>query len=332
MSFKENDIRPNNLMELKKPALDHDIKFLQDRIPSFVSTNCIACISENHALWAVKNLFSYRKCNDCQTIFMSPRPDENTLGEFYKQSQNYAFWNKYIFPATDVIRKQKIFIPRAENTIAICEKYGVTGGTLLEVGAAFGTFCEAVREKNFFQRIVAVEPTPSLAQTCRQKGIETFEQTIEELTFPKGGADVVASFEVIEHLGDPGKFLQLSVEVLNKGGLFICTCPSGTGLGTVVLKEKAKVVDHEHINYFNPLSLPILLRRHGLEVIDVSTPGELDVDLLKNDYEQNPELFEGQHFFRYLFEKSSPEDLFDFQEFIKKILMSSHLWVVARKI
>ena len=35
MSFKENEIRPKDLMELKIPALEHDIKYLQDKIPNF---------------------------------------------------------------------------------------------------------------------------------------------------------------------------------------------------------------------------------------------------------------------------------------------------------
>jgi len=330
MSFQEKDIRPEDLMERKKPALQHDVKFLQERIPNFVNVDCVACGSKQYTAWAQKDSFSYSECSQCGTIFMNPRASEELSGEFYKQSQNYSFWNKYIFPATDSVRKEKIFRPRAAKTIAYCQKYQISGGTLLEIGAAFGTYCEAIKEHDFFQRVVAVEPTPGLADTCRKKNIETFEQTVEELSFAAGSADCVASFEVIEHLADPKKFIQLSTTLLKPGGLFICTCPNGQGLGTLVLKEKAKVVDHEHVNYFNPRSLSLLLNESGLETLEVATPGELDVDLLLNDFKAHPEHFGSQPFFKHLL-TSAPHVLQGFQEFIKMNLLSSHLWIIARK-
>lgn len=331
MSFKEKDIRPENLMELKKPALEHDKKYLFDRIPEFVSVDCVACGSKNHVFWAEKEGFNYNECINCGTIFMTPRADEKTIGDFYKQSKNYAFWNEFIFPTTDAVRKEKIFIPRAVKSIEYCKKYGVTGGVLVEIGSAFGTYCQAIQDQNYFQRIIAVEPTPGLAQTCRDKKIETIEKTVEELDLEEGIADVVANFEVIEHLVNPRNFIEKAIKFLRVGGLFICTCPSGTGLGTLVLKEKARVVDHEHINYFNPKSLPLLLSECGLETLEVTTPGELDVDLLFNEYNENPSDFEDNKFFKQLFENKKNACFAEFQKFLKENLLSSHMWVVARK-
>jgi len=319
-------------MEKKKPALEHDITYLQDRIPLFVSVNCVACGSDNHSVWGEKMKFTYSECGECKTIFMNPRGDENLMGEFYKQSKNYAFWNKYIFPASDEIRKEKIFRPRANKTVGFCKKYGVKGGTMLEIGSAFGTYCEAVSDLKYFERIVAVEPTPGLAETCREKGIETFEQTIEDLEFKKESVDVVANFEVIEHLSNPKKFIQQSADLLRKGGIFICTCPSGTGLGTLVLKEQAKVVDHEHVNYFNGDSLSLVLAECGLETLEVSTPGELDAEMLYSEFKSNPEAFKTNSFFSHLFQNLNDTTLGEFQQFLKDNLLSSHLWIVARKV
>lgn len=331
MSFKETEIRPKNLMELKIPALEHDIQYLQERLPVFIEINCPACDSDKHFFWAEKMRFKYRKCENCETIFMSPRADERTLGNFYRQSKNYDFWNKHIFPATDKIRKEKIFKPRAERTIEFCKKYNVqSGGVLLEVGAAFGTYCESIRELSYFKDIIAIEPTPGLAQTCRDKGFSTFEETIENLTFPENTADVIANFEVLEHLGNPRDFLKRCVKYLKPGGLFICTCPSGAGLGTLVLREKAKVVDHEHLNYLNPKSLALMLDSCGLETLEVLTPGELDVDLLVNDYNENPDFFANADFIKHIL--TSDETVKEnFQNFLKENLLSSHLWIIGRK-
>lgn len=330
-NFRENDIRPAELMKQKAWAVEADKQYLRDRLDQFVDVNCPACDHSQSIAWGEKDSFKYRECPICSTIFTSPRPTEAILAAFYFQSQNYAIWNTLIFPATETTRKERIFIPRAKRTIEFCKRYGVAGGTLLEIGAAFGTYCDAIRDQSFFEHIVAVEPTPGLAETCRRKNFITHEETVEALTFPTARADVVAAFEVIEHLGSPYKFISRCAEFLRSGGLLICSCPSGTGLGMLVLREEARVVDHEHLNYFNPKSIPILLRRCGLETLEITTPGELDVDLLLNQLKEQPET-KMCPLVRELLPTLSIEAQEQLQRFLKTAKLSSHLWFIARKL
>jgi len=331
VSLKENDIRPPELMKQKAWAVEADRQFLRDCSDRFVPVNCPACDSAESHPWAGKEGFTYRECNHCGTLFTSPRPTGEILAAFYRQSQNYAVWNSSIFPATEAARRERIFVPRARRTIDLCRQFGVEGGTMLEVGAAFGTFCDAVREHAFFGKIVAVEPTPGLAQTCRERGFITHEETVEALTFPRGGADVIAAFEVIEHLFSPQDFIRRCADFLRPGGLLICSCPSGTGLGTLVLREKARVVDHEHLNYFNPKSVGMLLERCGLETLEVTTPGELDVDLLLNQLREEPGTKVHCPLIEQMLRDPSPEAGARLQEFLKAAKLSSHLWFVGRK-
>lgn len=330
VAFAENEIRPKDLMKLKEPALQHDKDFLRARCGSFIDVVCPACGSNHSMLYGKKEGFSYQECKDCQTIYMSPRADAKLMEEFYKQSENYAFWNKYIFPASDEVRREKIFKPRAIKTIEYCRRYAVTG-TILEIGAAFGTYCESIRDQGYFDRIIAVEPTPGLAETCRQKGIETLEQTVETLKIDASSIDVLTSFEVIEHLFSPRAFIDSAVKFLKPGGLFICTCPNAKSVGGLVLRERASMFDHEHVNYFNPHSLGLLLEKCGFEVLEVSTPGELDVELLDTAYQSHSEWFENQDFFRHFLETTSDEGKKAFQSFLKSQKLSSHMWIVGRK-
>lgn len=329
--MKENDIRPKDLMELKKPALEHDIQFLKTRFHEFISSSCIACGSSNVVHWATKNRFKYSICKDCATIYTNPRPTSELLESFYKQSENYAFWNKYIFPTTDEVRKEKIFKPRADRTIEICKKYNLTGGVLIEIGAAFGTYCEAILEHSFFQRVIAVEPTPGLAETCRKKGLETHEEVIEKLSFEKNAADVVANFEVLEHLANPREFVKKAISFLRVGGLFICTCPNGQSLGSKILEENFSIFDHEHVNYFNPHSIAILLESENMEVLEVTTPGKLDIDILKKYAIEDKDLFKNDLSLRQLLVEGSEETLEMLQQVLQNENLSSHMWVIARK-
>lgn len=330
--LSENEIRPADLMREKEWAVESDKEYLRERRSRFVNVDCPACGSTRSSHWGDKEGFTYRKCDGCGTLYMNPRPSVGLLEEFYRQSRNYEIWNTSIFPATEGVRKERIFVPRARRTIDLCRTYGIDGGTLLEIGAAFGTFCEAARDEGFFDRIVAVEPTPGLAATCRSKGFETLEEPVEKLGFPHGVADVVAAYEVIEHLWSPREFITRCAEFLRPGGLLICSCPSGDGFGTLLIREKAKTVDHEHLNYLNPGSVAVLLERCGLLPLEITTPGLLDVDMLVNQLAEDDSIRVSCPVLSRLLGSGDADILSRLQGIIAEAKLSSHLWFVARKV
>ena len=50
-----------------------------------------------------------------------------------------------------------------------------------------------------FAKVIGIEPTPDLAQTCRDLGIHIIEAPYEQVALCEK-VDVIAHFEVIEHL------------------------------------------------------------------------------------------------------------------------------------
>ena len=61
----------------------------------------------------------------------------------------------------------------------------------------------------------------------------------------------------------------------------VATCPNVAGLETTLLGKESNAVDHEHINLFSPDSIKILLKKCNFEIIELSTPGVLDIDLVR---------------------------------------------------
>ena len=61
----------------------------------------------------------------------------------------------------------------------------------------------------------------------------------------------------------------------------ITTCPNIKGLEPMVLGRHSNSIDHEHINMFSPSSLSLLLKRSNFDIIDINTPGSLDIDLIQ---------------------------------------------------
>lgn len=330
--FKEKDIRPEELMAGQRIAALTDVGRLLTRCGEFVSVACPACGHNSTQPKFTKNGINYVTCTNCDTFYVNPRPSPDVLAWFYRDSPNYAYWNKYIFPASEAARRERIFVPRVDRILDICTKYSVETNALLEVGAGFGTFCAELKSRGVFGRVVGVEPTPGLANTCRERGIEIVESPIEQVDFGSSGLfDVVVSFEVIEHLFSPADFVSHMLRMLKPGGLVVLTCPNGKGFDIEALGTASTSVDHEHLNYFNPTSLAGMLASGGMEILESFTPGKLDAELVRNAVLAGEASLAGQPFMNRLLIEDWDRHGAAFQQFLAERGLSSNLWVVARK-
>ena len=108
--FSENDIRPSDLVKKQKVFSVNDLARLLSRNGEFVDVACPACgaVVEKDAF--VRNSLHYKCCPECDTLFISPRPTEEILKWFYKNSENYEFWEKHIFPASEEVRRRRSFV------------------------------------------------------------------------------------------------------------------------------------------------------------------------------------------------------------------------------
>lgn len=331
MSLSENEIRPKELMEEQRSYYLKDIEKLISKKNEFKRVNCPACGCNTSLTVYEKFGFTYEACKACKTVYTDPRPTPCMLEEYYSHSENYQFWAKHIFPATELTRKEKVFQPRVNEIIRICKENNMINPSLLEVGAGFGTFCELAEKSEFFSSVTAVEPVPELAEICRKKGIEVLEKPIESVSEIGLAIDIVVSFEVLEHLFDPKEFIAKCFRVLRPGGLLLITCPNGFGFDILELGEKSDAVDPEHLNYFNPESISLFLETHGFHVQNIFTPGKLDADIVRN------KILKGEHHidnrsFAYHVLVDRWDELGDgFQDFLAKNKLSSHMWAIAIK-
>jgi 2-polyprenyl-3-methyl-5-hydroxy-6-metoxy-1,4-benzoquinol methylase len=329
--FKEADIRPEELMKGQAERLAADIHRLLKHKHNFITVTCPACNSVNYEKRYEKTGIQFVICQDCETVYANPRPRLEHLEEYYQKSENYIYWNKYIFPASEVVRREKIFKPRVQQVIDICQKFNIPTNTILEVGAGFGIFCEEIQQTGIFKRVIGVEPTPDLAQTCRDRSLEIIEKPIELVSFGNDSIDVIVNFEVIEHLFSPRNFVVKCYDLLRHSGIFILTCPNVKGFDIVTLAEKSSAVDNEHINLFNINSLARLLESCGFEVIEKITPGKLDAELVRNkiisgefDASNNP-------FLQLILIEEWESKGEAFQNFLSANNLSSNMLLVARK-
>ena len=307
-----------------------DVQKMLKRRSEFAEISCPACESSSWKVLFEKEGFQFVCCTECETVFINPRPTSEMLTEFYTTSKGVKHWNDKIFPISENVRRSEVFVPRAQKIAALCSKYNARTKVLCDVGAGFGTFCEEVKKLAMFDEVIAVEPSHDLAKTCRNKGLNVIEKPIEEVNLD--GVGVITNFELIEHLYWPKDFLQACARVLHKGGLFVLTTPNIKGFDLLVLGKLSDIIrGPNHLNYFHPKSLCHLLQRCGFEVVEVMTPGKLDAELVRNKILEGKLDVSDRPFLKQVLIERWDEAGEKFQHFLKDSSLSSHLWMVARR-
>jgi SAM-dependent methyltransferase len=277
-----------------------------------------------------KNGFAYSRCVDCETLFQTPRPSISAFEAFYRQSESSRYWAEVFFPAVAEIRRKTIFGPRAERLAGVCEEKGVSVDSLIDVGAGYGIFLDEWRRRLPQTKALAVEPSASLAQECRSKGFDVVEDIVENVLDHDNWADLVTCFEVLEHVYAPLDFVRVLKRLARPGGYVFVSTLGIDGFDLQVLWEKSSQISPpHHINFLSLHGFERLFQRAGLTDVTVSTPGQLDVDIVRNAVKRDPALLDDQRFLQNLLADDNKAAAF--QRFLTEQRMSSHVWVIGRK-
>ena len=279
--MKESDIRSNKVLKKYQKLVDKDAQKFFSTKKNLKSINYKSWGCKNIKKIFIKKNFNYFQCKDTNTIFANPRPKPEILEKFYSNTKSSNYWlNKFFLPKIKA-RKKKIVKPQVNFFIKNFNKYKEK--SFLDIGAGFGLFLLELKKKWPKVSLSALEPSKSMANECRNNGIEVYESTIEKIKLNKK-IDVITCFELFEHLHDPKFFLKKVYSLLNKNGIFYFTTLNGMGFDIQLLgKNSNSIYPPYHINFFNPKSIELLLTKIGFNVILIDTPGKLDLSIVENN-------------------------------------------------
>lgn len=327
--MKENDIRPAALRAECKKLFENEARNLLQHSTSFKEVPCPACLSKQSEQFLKKQGYIYRKCLDCRTVYISPRPTPEILKKYYTDNEAAHFWQTHIFPVSKEARISGIYEPRIDMIQSLIKKHNISTNLCIDVGAGSGIFGQQLDKRKIFKKIVLVEPGPIRLEKGRT--IEIINDTIENVKLTQK-ADFITNFELIEHLFSPEDFVKKIYDLLETNGFFLLSTPNIEGFELLTLYDKSpNIAGPDHLTLFNADSVKILLTRLGFKDIQVWTPGKLDCDIVRNKYLEKEIDFSEKGFLHYLFHDKPDLYLASFQEYLQNQNLSSHMMILARK-
>ena len=172
------------------------------------------------------------------------------------------YYDDYVNAPSVSMQAQRFQSDQAQEFVG---RFNLSGRQVLEVGCGDGFFLQSMQ--NAGAVCTGVEPSKLQRELARSRGLKVESGVLSSgRKLADGPFDAFATRQVLEHVEDMRDFL-LTI----RGNL----CSNAVGLVEVPnldkLVEEGRFFDFipEHINYFNPLSLGLVLQLTGFEVLDI---------------------------------------------------------------
>lgn len=328
---REFELKPSATLKTYLQLTESDIKTYFLEGATLLECNCPACLGAERNKSFVKFGLQYWECANCKTLYISPRPEESVIDQYYKISEARKFWEEKLSRTTEDKRREKVFRPRIEWIIETVEEYLPSAQRFADINTIHHPYIQELLESKYFKEITILNPKINLDRiNYRGRKVQIVEEPIDALS-ADNLADGVSLFEVIDRLSDVDSFFRALRRILSVGGLCFLTTISISGFDLQVLWEKSNsIFPPDRINVLSLEGLILLFERHGFDCLELSTPGLLDIEVVANAYKEDPSI-DLPRFVRYLLENRDVNTHHSFQEFLQMNRLSSFTRMVLRK-
>lgn len=317
------DIHPEGVAEEFDRLMQLDIDDLRAHEPGFSDTCCPACHGSTVPHAFVHQSLNYRRCNDCETLYISPGPTESLHLDFVRKSRAMAFWRERL-PAQMLETRKPMYRERVEYALGVWARMGLKPATTFEFGAGNGEFAEALAACTAVGHIVLLEPQ---ALKLDLPNVEILTEGFDALMDSARQFDTVFAWELIEHVVEPDMFLRAVRQVLKPGAPFILSTPNERSVETRMLGRNSSNILFDHVRLYNPSSIRTLLERNGFRIVELCTPGKLDVARVQSYIDAHPGTPGNDVALQLILGDAAARD--DLQRLLQANLLSSHMRVVA---
>jgi len=319
------DVLDNRIYQEYLKQLTVDIKEIFSVNGFLVEVDCPGCGEHDGNDVYTKMGMQFQECPFCHSHYVNPRPDLTAHQEFYKDSKACQFWRGQISDLEDS-QLYYIYGSRINWISELVDEYFSDAGLLMDFETKYPFLLKHIAKEKMFKKIAALDP-----QLYERMNDLTSDIVVEDLQGFKGQVDVFTAFETIERMFDPQEAFDLAAKFCKPGGLFLLTAASCTGFEYQVLGKNAPNINP--INRMNLLSIEAIMDKikdAGFEVVELSTPGRLDVNIVKETIKKSEDL-NIDPFWKYIFRSRDEKTWDGLQKFLQENRLSSHVRIAAKK-
>lgn len=209
-------------------------------------------------------------CRRCSLVYVSPRPTERALEEYYRtQYRSHYHGVKipspdggFVGPGDEGFDDVWTERHRSQAQRALQLGEPPKGGRVLEVGCGDASALRFVAELGEVE-VFGIEPDEREAAIANERGVPCFNGTMESYQLEGEGFDQVQMFHVLEHLRHPLDALVQLASYLRPGGKLVIEVPN-VHQPYGALEEN--FFQNAHIYNFSASTLSVLFQRAGLRV------------------------------------------------------------------
>ncbi len=237
---------------------------------------CNICESKAITLFLHMEPSNLYRCHECGLIFFNPLPPKVLLEEFYSSEEGY------LPSIRDTMRTYKENYDngraRFQNILDGISRYIDSPRNVLDIGCGYGFFLLYCKEKGL--DAFGVEISKETSFLARERGLKVFTNSIHEVPLDEASFDIITSFHCLEHALDPKTEVARIASLCKKNGIFFLSVPNASSLVAQDSFSTWKWISWpNHLFYFSPENLRILLVRAGFEIVEIySQVGDSDVN------------------------------------------------------
>lgn len=229
---------------------------------------CHICKGTDVRFFCEKNGHTLYDCNACGFTFVYPIP--NDLAAIYTQ-EYFKNGGKADAGYTDYDKDKEPMHSIFELYLAKLAAL-TPGRNIFDVGAATGYFLDIAKSSGW--KTYGSEISAYALEEARKRGHVMVEGSIVGTNIEEQ-MNAVTLWDVLEHVDDPRAYLARVHAMLEDGGALAINTVDRSSLWARIMGSRWHlIVPPEHLNYFSPKNLEMLLRETGFEVLEVKKIGK----------------------------------------------------------
>ncbi len=144
----------------------------------------------------------------------------------------------------------------------------------LDIGCATGRLAAYFKENGW--NASGVEICSAAAEYgSRKHGIDISTKPLEKNNFPDNSFSFIHASHLIEHLNEPGKFIEELYRILKPGGYLALVTPNISGFQSLLFRDNWRSAIADHMFLFSKKTLINLGTKYGFSCIRTATWGGL---------------------------------------------------------